>query len=166
MKRLKQLLCLLPALLVLTLSAPVHAGDKEGDVGPFIPAPVKGKQCVRDTADMRRNHMKYLLKHRTETLREGIRTKKYSLKACIQCHVPQEGTTAAAEAKGKGFFCQNCHLYAGVKVDCFECHNTTPQKTAQFHPLVSPAMKALKSKSSAETLNQLAAGETNTGAMQ
>jgi predicted CXXCH cytochrome family protein len=166
MKRLKQLLCLLPALLVLTLSAPVHAGDKEGGVGPVIPAPVKGKQCVRDTADMRRNHMKYLLKHRTETLREGIRTKKYSLKECLSCHVPADNTVQAGEAHEGNHFCMNCHAYVGVSIDCFECHNTTPQKTAQFHPLVSPAMKALKSKSSAETLNQLAAGETNTGAMQ
>jgi hypothetical protein len=165
MKRLKQLLCLLPALLVLTLSAPASAANNENGVGPFIPAPVKGEQCVEDTADMRRNHMKYLLKHRNETMREGIRTKQHSLKECLECHVPADSTVQAGDHEGD-HFCMNCHSYVGVSLDCFECHNTKPQKNAQFHPLVSPAMKALKSQPSAETLNQLAAGETNTGAMQ
>lgn len=171
MKQLQRLLNVLPALLVLTLSAPVHAGDKEGGVGPKIPAPVKGEQCVADTADMRRNHMNYLRKHRDETLREGIRTRQFSLKECIACHVPA-GTEQASHDGGKrpkhggDHFCKNCHMYVGVTLDCFECHATKPQKNAQFHPIVTPSMKALKSQPAAETLNQLAAGETNTGAMQ
>ncbi len=164
MKRLQQLLSVLPALLVLAvLSAPASAGEKEHGVGPNIPAPVKGEQCVEDTADMRRNHMKYLLKHRNETLREGIRTKQHSLKQCLECHVP--ATSQATRSEGE-HFCKNCHTYVGVTLDCFECHATKPEKSAQFHPLTSPSMKALKSQPAAEMLNQLAASETNTGAMQ
>lgn len=164
MKQLQRLLNVLPVLLALTLSAPVHAGDKEGGVGPVIPAPVKGEQCVADTNDMRKNHMKYLLKHRNEALREGIRTEQYSLKQCLECHVPAGGVQQTG--REGDHFCKNCHMYVGVRLDCFECHNTKPEKSAQFHPLVSPSMKALKSQPAAETLNQLAAGETNTGAMQ
>jgi hypothetical protein len=167
MKRLQRLLNVLPALLVLTLSVPVHAGDKEGDLGPVIPAPVKGKQCVSYTADMRRNHMKYLLKHRNETLREGIRTKQYSLKQCLECHVPaDDGNTMQAGHESGDHFCKNCHMYVGVTLDCFECHATKPEKSAQFHPLTTSSMKVLKSQPAAGLLNQLAAGETNTGAMQ
>jgi hypothetical protein len=168
MKRIAKLLSVLPALLALTLSAPASAAEKEG-VGPNIPPPVKGERCVEDTDVMRKDHMKFLLKHRDETLREGIRTKQYSLKECIECHVPPK---AAAEEAGRSegdHFCKNCHMYAGVKIDCFECHATRPQKPAMFHPLVTPAMKAMKDvhqPDSAELLNELAENQNNTGAIQ
>ncbi|MCW8927691.1 MAG: hypothetical protein OQK40_02580, partial [Gammaproteobacteria bacterium] len=138
MKPIKKLLNVLPALLVLTLSAPASAGDKEG-VGPNIPAPVKGEQCVEDTDVMRKNHMKFLMKHRDETLREGIRTKQHSLKECIECHVPAKDEAQATRSEGE-HFCKSCHMYTGVKIDCFECHATVPEKSAMFHPLVTPGM--------------------------
>jgi len=167
MKRTSKLLSVIPALLVLIFSAPATAGDKSDGTGPFIPAPVKGEKCVEDTAVMRRDHMKFLLKHRKEALREGVRTKQYSLQERLACHVPAE--TAAQPAKaGEGHFCMNCHSYVGVTLDCFECHNTRPESTAQFHPLVTPTSKAMKDarQPAAEVLNKLAAGENNTGAIQ
>lgn len=168
MKPITKLLNVLPALLALTLSAPASAGDSDG-VGPNIPAPVKGERCVEDTDEMRKNHMKYLLKHRDETLREGIRTKQYSLKECIECHVPPKGEAQEAGRSEGEHFCKNCHMYTGVKIDCFECHATRPEKSAMFHPLVTPAMKAMKEvhqPASAELLNKLAADKNNTGAIQ
>ncbi|MCW8840838.1 MAG: hypothetical protein OQL05_07180 [Gammaproteobacteria bacterium] len=167
MKPIKKLLNVLPALLVLTLSAPATAGDNEG-VGPNIPAPVKGEQCVEDTDVMRKNHMKFLMKHRDETLREGIRTKQHSLKECIECHVPAKDEAQATRSEGE-HFCKSCHMYTGVKIDCFECHATVPEKSAMFHPLVTPGMKAAKEAhqpASAELLNKLAAEKNNTGAIQ
>jgi hypothetical protein len=167
MKRISKLLSVLPALLALTLSAPASAGDKDS-AGPFIPAPVKGERCVEDTDEMRKNHMKYLLKHRDETLRQGIRTKQYSLKECIECHVPAKEETQAARSEGD-HFCKNCHMYTGVKIDCFECHATRPEKSAMFHPLVTPAMKAMKDvhqPDSAELLNNFAENQNKTGAIQ
>ncbi|MGM0594433.1 MAG: hypothetical protein ACQETD_07855 [Pseudomonadota bacterium] len=168
MKPISKLLNVLPALLVLTLSAPVLAGDNDG-VGPNIPAPVKGNQCVEDTDEMRRNHMKYLLQHRDDTLRKGIRTKQYSLNECLECHVPPaEESNQASRSEGE-HFCQSCHMYTGVKVDCFQCHATRPEGTAMFHPLVTPAMKAMKDvhqPASEELLNKLAAEKNNTGAIQ
>jgi len=169
MKRINKLLSVLPALLALTLSAPVSAGEKEGGVGPYIPPPVKGERCVEDTEVMRKNHMKFLLKHREEALREGIRTKQYSLKECIECHVPPKEDAKAAGRSEEDHFCKNCHAYAGVKIDCFECHATRPQKSAMFHPLVTPAMKAMKNvhqPDSAEMLNDFAENQNNTGASQ
>ena len=142
MKPVRKLLGLLSAALLLTTLVPSAIAE----VGPTIPKAIKGKQCVADTSEMRRNHMDYLKQHRIEALRHGVRTKQYSLKECLECHVPAKGTETSAES---GQFCENCHVYVGVKLDCFECHATQPEplddRSAQFHPLrpmATPAMKA------------------------
>jgi hypothetical protein len=139
MKPVRKLLGLLSAALILTMLVP----NAIAEVGPTIPKAIKGKQCVEDTAEMRRNHMDYLKQHRVEALRQGVRTKQYSLKECLECHVPAKGTETTAES---GQFCTSCHLYVGVKLDCFECHAAQPEplsdKSAQFHPMATPAMKA------------------------
>jgi hypothetical protein len=164
MRPLSKLLHLLALLSALTLS--VSAATAEGNgVGPVIPKAVKGKQCVEDTDVMRRDHMKYLKQHRDETLREGIRTKQYSLKQCLECHVPSADAADATRTEGE-HFCKSCHVYAGVTIDCFECHATMPEKSAQFHPLVTPRMQALKSihqPASGDLLNQIAGAKNSTG---
>ena len=128
------------AVLALTLSAPALAADDGGVDKPDIPKAIKGTQCVRPTDDMRRNHMKYLLHHRDETMHEGIRTKQFSLKNCISCHEPPEGSPAVRQEKGH--FCQNCHEYAAVHIDCFECHAKHPEndKSAGFSPALKPGV--------------------------
>ena len=92
-----------------------------------VPAPViesaRAGQCVEAPAFMRRNHMELLKHQRDDTLRGGIRTGKYSLKACIACHASQTSQSVTAEP---GNFCQSCHSYAAVKIDCFECHANKP----------------------------------------
>ncbi|MBK7315029.1 hypothetical protein [Candidatus Aalborgicola defluviihabitans] len=93
-----------------------------------VPQPVieaaRGGKCVEDPALMRRNHMELLKHQRDETVHGGIRTGKYSLKACIACHASQ--TTGSVTAKDTNF-CQSCHNYAAVKIDCFGCHANKPQ---------------------------------------
>jgi len=94
--------------------------------------------CVEPVPDMRRNHMKYLLHHREEALREGIRTKQFSLKECIDCHnapSPKDGKVARIDEKDH--FCNTCHSYAAVKIDCFDCHADKPANTDYRHPLSS-----------------------------
>lgn len=83
----------------------------------------RGGRCVEEPAFMRRNHMKLLKHQRDDTLRRGIRNGKYSLKACVACHASQRSQSVNAEP---GNFCQSCHHYAAVKIDCFECHANTP----------------------------------------
>jgi hypothetical protein len=164
MKPLSKLLQLFAALSALTLSVSAFAAEDNG-AGPNIPKAVKGEQCVEDTNEMRRNHMVYLNKHRDATLREGIRTKQYSLKQCIECHVPADGTPEATRAEGE-HFCKNCHVYTGVSIDCFQCHATKPEKSARFHPLVTPGMQALKGihqPESGDLLNKIAASKNETG---
>jgi predicted CXXCH cytochrome family protein len=166
MKPLTKLLHTLSAALVLTLSAPALSAD-EAKEGLVIPEAVKGEQCVEDTEVMRRNHMDYLLQHRDATLREGIRTKKYSLKECLECHVPAGEQNSEAERGEGNHFCKNCHTYAGVKIDCFECHATRPQKSVMFHPLVTPGMQAAKEahqQDSTELLNKAAGAQSETDA--
>jgi predicted CXXCH cytochrome family protein len=93
---------------------------------PDIPEAVKGKQCVEETSFMRKNHMELLLHQRDETVHKGIRTKKHSLKACFTCHVVKDANNKPVTVKNPKHFCRECHDYAAVKVDCFECHASVP----------------------------------------
>jgi hypothetical protein len=85
----------------------------------------KGDKCVEDTQYMRRNHMELLKHHRDKTMHQGIRTKQHSLKGCVECHASAKSGSVAA---GKDDFCAACHSYAGIKLDCWDCHATKPGK--------------------------------------
>lgn len=88
--------------------------------------PARGGVCVDEPAVMRRDHMKMLRHQRDETLREGVRGAKYSLKACIECHAsPSTNSVVASQTN----FCQSCHNYAAVSIDCFECHASKPKES-------------------------------------
>jgi hypothetical protein len=93
---------------------------------PEIPA-TKGEQCVEPKEDMRRNHMKFMLHQREDTMRRGIRTKKHSLKECIDCHVLPKEDGSYPRVSSKEHFCNACHSYAAVHVDCFDCHSDLPE---------------------------------------
>lgn len=125
--------------IILAASMPVSGGDA---VPGRVPKPVleeaRGGKCVEDTAYMRRNHMKLLMHQRDETVHQGIRTRKYSLNGCIECHASQKNSSVIGSNEN---FCQSCHSYAAVKIDCFECHAGKPKATA-FHPLVATRAKA------------------------
>jgi len=110
------------AALAQTRAAP--AGASQG-LQPLVEK-ARGGECVEEPSFMRRNHMKLLMHQRDDTLRGGIRTGKYSLKACIACHASQTSQSVNAEP---GNFCQSCHNYAAVKIDCFECHANQPAGT-------------------------------------
>ena len=99
----------------------------------------KGDKCVRDTDEMRRNHMKMLKHQRDETMRKGIRTTQESLKNCIECHANPKTNSVASS---KEDFCMGCHSYAAVKLDCFECHSTKPKAAGAVpRPIATPETK-------------------------
>jgi hypothetical protein len=104
----------------------------------------KSDKCVEPTDVMRRDHMEFLLHQRDETMHKGIRTKKYSLKECIECHANKDEEGKYIPVNAEGEFCQSCHAYASVKLDCFECHATKPRQNTAFHPMVSPGMEAYR----------------------
>jgi hypothetical protein len=81
----------------------------------------KGGQCVEETQWMRNNHMQVLLHQRDETVHQGIRDGKYSLKNCIECHASTKDNSVIGRADS---FCEGCHRYEAVKIDCFECHSS------------------------------------------
>lgn len=127
---------------LLGAAAMMAAPAFEAAAGVELPKLEKGKgdKCVEDTDYMRRNHMELLKHHRDETLRQGIRTTRHSLKGCVECHA---GSKTGSVASSKDDFCVACHSYAGAKPDCWDCHATKPgkrpvQQAAQ--PGISPLM--------------------------
>ncbi len=116
--------------LVLALITVAAAVAADGGRTP-VPAPAKaakGAACVEPVEDMRRNHMVYLEHERDETMRKGIRGRKHSLKTCVECHAVADAQ--AAGVKTVRPFCAECHRYAAVSIDCFQCHNRSPDADA------------------------------------
>lgn len=91
-----------------------------------IPPP-KGNQCVEDPEWMRVHHFQTILDHRDKTVIQGIRTKKHSLKNCIDCHITANTKGIYARySDTKQHFCASCHEFTAVKIDCFMCHADRP----------------------------------------
>ena len=116
MKLLRILVTLITALVAVS-PAPTFAGDGGRTAKPVVEIANPGK-CVAPAEEMRRNHMEMLKHQRDRTLRSGIRGEPASLNACIECHASKK----SGSVLGKGDFCESCHAYAAVKLDCFECH--------------------------------------------
>jgi hypothetical protein len=85
--------------------------------------------CVEPIDDMRRNHMEYILHQRDATVHEGIRTRQHSLVECINCHVSD--APDAPRYSSEQHFCNSCHTFASVRIDCFQCHADRPVKTGK-----------------------------------
>jgi hypothetical protein len=101
-------------------------GVSSGRVPKPVIEPARNGQCVESPDFMRRNHMLLLKHQRVDTLRGGVRTGKYSLQGCIECHASP--TTNSVNASDTNF-CQSCHNYAAVSLDCFGCHASKPAAT-------------------------------------
>ena len=96
-----------------------------GDLVPEIP-PAKGEHCVEPTDVMRRHHMDFILHQRDETMHRGIRTEKFELEECLGCHVRKGPDGEYPRYPSPKHFCNSCHSYAAVHIDCFSCHNDVP----------------------------------------
>ena len=81
----------------------------------------KGGQCVKDPQWMVKNHMQVLKHQRDETVRKGIRDDNLSLKNCIECHASTQDNSVIGRSDS---FCEGCHRYEAVSIDCFECHSS------------------------------------------
>ncbi|MCD6734972.1 MAG: hypothetical protein LT103_15425 [Burkholderiaceae bacterium] len=87
----------------------------------------RSTQCIDTPEVMRRTHMDMLKHERDRTVRKGIRGEKVSLNGCIDCHAgPGAGAAAGSAVGSPQAFCETCHRYAAVKLDCFECHQPKP----------------------------------------
>ena len=122
------------ALLALATALSAHAA---GEGSSRVPAPARaipaeaGAKCVEDTATMRRDHMELLKHHRVRAVHDGIRTTQHSLAGCVDCHASRETgrVTGSRDA-----FCESCHAFAAVKLDCFECHSDRGRTVAAGAP--------------------------------
>jgi hypothetical protein len=102
------------------------AGVAAMAAGPSLEAARSGP-CVEDPKVMRRSHPDFLKHDRDDTVRRGIRGIKHSLAGCVDCHASKsDGRVLGSDRH----FCQGCHTYAAVKVDCFDCHASTARPAA------------------------------------
>ncbi len=109
------------------------AEDNSGFGAVSIPDPVKpaaAEQCVEPVEVMRRDHMKFLDHQRDRTVLDGERGSKYSLVGCMDCHNPAD-SARVVRYEDPEHFCAECHRYASVKIDCFECHADRGLATSQ-----------------------------------
>lgn len=124
------------ALLALSTVVFADEGEKPAFM-PHVPEPENGTtECVQPEDEMKKNHMTYIMHQRDKTMHQGIRTKTYSLKECINCHVPENTSVRFGNSK---HFCSSCHNFAGVTIDCFQCHADRPQGKPK-HSLNSSAV--------------------------
>ncbi len=100
---------------------------------PVFPS-ARGEQCVEPVDIMRRDHFEFLKHQRDKTVREGIRTPRHSLAGCIDCHADKDAQGRFVPVNAKGQFCQSCHVYAAVKIDCFSCHAARPSERVSQSP--------------------------------
>lgn len=77
--------------------------------------------CVDKPEVMRRVHMDLLQHGRDETVHVGLRDRKASFAGCIDCHANAVDHRVVGSER---HFCQGCHQYAGVRIDCFGCHSS------------------------------------------
>jgi hypothetical protein len=101
--------------------------------GSRVPLPSltvdRSTKCVAPPDVMRRTHMEMLKHRRDKTVHQGVRGGDESLNRCLSCHADK---TTGAAVGAPDAFCQSCHDYAGVKLDCFECHQGRPGPQAKL----------------------------------
>lgn len=114
-------------------------------------------KCVRPVEDMRKNHMNYILHQRDDTMRLGIRNERHkgtSLKECIDCHNAPGKDGKVARVSEPEHFCNACHNYAAVKVDCFDCHADKPANAEYRNPVGNKNLPQSGAFDSKQLLNQ------------
>lgn len=115
---------------MLLLSVGVFAGQAQyGEAVEGSSEAAKLDACVRPTPEMRRRHFELIKHQRNITVHQGIRKTRDSIAGCIACHANRDVHGNYVPVNAKDQFCAGCHQYAGVTLDCFSCHSTTPSKT-------------------------------------
>lgn len=104
--------------LAAVLAAPTFAGEGRTPK-PVVKIENADTQCVAPPEEMRRNHMEMLKHQRDKTLRQGVRGEPVSLNGCINCHASKQTGSVLGSNEN---FCQSCHAYVAVKLDCWDCH--------------------------------------------
>ena len=110
-------------LAALALALPLFSVAHAEVAKPAVKIENPDTQCVAPADEMRRNHMEMLKHQRNRTLRLGERGAKVSLNGCIECHAGKtSGSVTGGKLSGQTGFCEACHSYVAVKLDCWDCH--------------------------------------------
>lgn len=115
------------AFVMLAALATLAAAADSGRVPKPVIEIANPGQCIDSPEVMRRTHMDLLKHQRDKTMHEGERRAKASLNGCIECHASKSSGSVQGTNQN---FCQGCHSYTAVKLDCFECHQPKLAKTA------------------------------------
>jgi predicted CXXCH cytochrome family protein len=144
-------LLLLAACLGWLLPAGAAEVESSGFGEIAIPQPAKpaaASACVEPVEIMRREHMNFLMHQRDDTVLDGERGSKYSLVGCMDCHNPSDSAETAVRYPDPQHFCADCHRYASVRIDCFECHadrGLGKSQQSQLQPLLDYDLTSLHS---------------------
>jgi 5-methylcytosine-specific restriction endonuclease McrA len=104
-----------------------HGGvEHGGDTVKGMAKADKLDACVKETPFMRRNHFELIKHQRDVTVHEGIRKTNDSLAGCVDCHAKRDEQGKAIPVDEPGQFCESCHAYTAVTIDCFSCHSAVP----------------------------------------
>lgn len=131
------------------------AADAAGRVAMPSISVDRSTQCVDTPEVMRRTHMDMLRHQRDRTVRAGVRGEKVHLNGCVECHAgPGTGPAAGSVVGSPQAFCEGCHRYAAVKLDCFECHRSRPASAPApgATPASNPASTPTSSAAAASAL--------------
>lgn len=130
---------------------------------PIIPPAAKGEQCVADTDLMRTDHMVFLNHQRDSTVIDGVRGEPFSLVGCVDCHAQTtvEGKPVRIDAEGQ--FCESCHSYAAVKIDCFTCHAAVPEQDKVIGLKLESKINSKTDTANVEQLDQYLAAREEMG---
>ena len=111
---------------ILALAALVLLGFAPAASAPLLDRARAGP-CVDDPAVMRRTHMDLLKHGRDLSVHDGVRDSKRALSGCVDCHASKVDAKVVGSDR---HFCQGCHSYTAVKLDCFECHSSQARQVA------------------------------------
>ncbi len=61
----------------------------------------------------------------------------------MECHVQSNSQGEFIPVNATQQFCEVCHGFASVKIDCFECHATTPDRPQSVNAFIQKALGQL-----------------------
>lgn len=136
--------------LVVALAIPAAAQEAKNGYGPAIPK-ATGNPHPEGNDYMRRWHMTMMSHDRDITVYRGERGLNASLGACFECHTVRDSAGTPVTYSDERHFCRVCHDYAAVKVDCFDCHRSTPADFDESAQKASLGGDATRPQGDAET---------------
>lgn len=115
------------------------------------------ENCIAPTTEIRRNHMDHLQHDRIKVVQQGVRSVKYSLAECVDCHAEKDDKGGYHPINAEGQFCSGCHQYVAVSLTCFQCHSKKPETQQMNASLLAPLPASIVETSAltAEELAQL-----------